>query len=366
MDLNEYIDFIIVAEELDKLGRYAEADNLVRLAQFPSMNPQGFGGFGNMGAGNGNLFTPQMQGAAIGGALGNAAFKSPVGTAIGTLVGSEFGRKQGNDIQQRNIPSEQKIQKLKEELIKLQAQPEPRNYVKMQELQGQITTEEKILKDTQALRASNQPQPATQTGAQTGLPASASLDQLKAYNAARDAKSFDELQKSVANFTLAEQALAFRFWNLKSQQAATQTPGQPATQMQAGQMPPAVNNILMGMLYDPKMTTPEAIWTKISTTEQIPAELKRAAFDEFLKLRSNQIYGAAQAQAPVATQPQFTSEQETQINKLVDLAIKQPSGKKFNFIKNKYLLRQFTQPIYDEIIKRLKERVEILQSMRQK
>jgi hypothetical protein len=366
MDLNEYIDFIIVAEELDKLGRYAESDNLVRLAQFPNMNPQGFGGFGNMGAGNGNLFTPQMQGAAIGGALGNAAFKSPVGTALGTLVGSEFGRKQGNDIQQRNIPSEQKIQKLKEELIKLQAQPEPRNYVKMQELQRQITTEEKILKDTQTLRAQNQPQTSPQTANQTGLPASASLDQLKAYNAARDAKSFDELQKLVVNFTLAEQALAFRFWNLKSQQAATQTPGQPAGQLQATQMPPAVNNILMSMLYDPTMTTPQAIWSKISTSEQIPEGLKRAAFDEFLKLRSNQIYGAAQAQAPTPAQSQFTPAQEIQIDNLVDLAIKQRSGQKFNFIKNKYLKREFTKPIYDEIIKRLKERVEILQSTRQK
>ena len=364
MDLNEYIDFLIVAEELDKLGRYAESDNLIRLAQFPNMNPQGFGGFGNMGAGNGNFFTPQMQGAAIGGALGSATFKSPVGTAVGTLIGSEYGRKQGRDIEQRNIPAEQKILQMKEELIRLQNQ-NPSNPSKIADLQKKISEEETILKQTQALRAQNQPQPATQTGAQTGLPASASLDQLKAYNAARDAKSFDELQKSVANFTLAEQALAFRFWNLKSQQAATQTPGQPATQMQAGQMPPAVNNILMGMLYDPAMTDPKAIWSKISTSESIPPELKRAAFDEFLKLRSNQIYGAAQAQAPVATQPQFTPDQEIQIDKLVDLAIKQPSGK-FNFIKDKYLKREFTQPIYNEIIKRLKERVEILKSMRQK
>lgn len=363
MDLNEYIDFLIVAEELDKLGRYAESDNLIRLAQFPNMNPQGFGGFGNMGAGNGNFFTPQMQGAAIGGALGNSAFKSPVGTAVGTLIGSELGRKQGRDIEQRNIPAEMKIQKLKEELIKLQAQPEPRNYVKMQELQRQITTEEKILKDTQALRAQNQPQPATQTGAQTGLPASASLDQLKAYNAARDAKSFDELQKSVANFTLAEQALAFRFWNLKSQQAATQTPGQPATQMQAGQMPPAVNNILMGMLYDPKMTNPEAIWTKISTTEQIPAELKRAAFDEFLKLRSNQIYGAQQAQVSTPAQPQFTQEEETQIKNIVTRSMIQPSGKKFNIPKSLMIQDKITKPIYDEIIKRLKEKIALMQSM---
>jgi hypothetical protein len=366
MDLNEYIDFIIVAEELDKLGRYAEADNLVRLAQFPNMNPQGFGGFGNMGAGNGNLFTPQMQGAAIGGALGNAAFKSPVGTAIGTLVGSELGRKQGNDIQQRNIPSEQKIQKLKEELIKLQAQPEPRNYVKMQELQTQITTEEKILKDTQTLRASNQPQTSPQTANQTGLPASASFNQDKIINAISSSKTFPELEAAISKFTPAEQNLAFRFWNLRSQQAATQTPGQPAGQLQATQMPPAVNNILMGMLYDPKMTTPEAIWTKISTTEQIPAELKRAAFDEFLKLRSNQIYGAAQAQAPVATQPQFTPDQEIQISKVVNVAMKAPPGQKFNYIKRLRIDDKITQPIYDEAIKRLKEKVTLLQSMRQK
>ena len=365
MDLNEYIDFLIVAEELDKLGRYAESDNLIRLAQFPNMNPQGFGGFGNMGAGNGNFFTPQMQGAAIGGALGSAAFKSPVGTAVGTLFGSEYGRKQGRDIEQRNIPAEQKIQQMKEELIRLQNQ-NPSNPSKIADLQKKIAEEETILKQTQALRAQNQPQPATQTGAQTGLPASASLDQLKAYNAARDAKSFDELQKSVANFTLAEQALAFRFWNLKTQQGVAQTPGQPAGQLQAGQMPPAVNNFLMGMLYDPAMTDPKAIWTKISTTEQIPAELKRAAFDEFLKLRSNQIYGAQQAQAPTPAQPQFTQQEETQIDRLVDLAIKQQSVPKFNFIKNKYLLREFTQPIYNEIIKRLKERVEILQSMKKK
>ena len=365
MDLNEYIDFLIVAEELDKLGRYAESDNLIRLAQFPNMNPQGFGGFGNMGAGNGNFFTPQMQGAAIGGALGNAAFKSPVGTAIGTLFGSEYGRKQGRDIEQRNIPAEQKIQQMKEELIRLQNQ-NPSNPSKIADLQKKIAEEETILKQTQALRAQNQPQPATQTGAQTGLPASASLDQLKAYNAARDAKSFDELQKSVANFTLAEQALAFRFWNLKSQQAATQTPGQPATQMQAGQMPPAVNNILMGMLYDPKMTTPEAIWTKISTTEQIPAELKRAAFDEFLKLRSNQIYGAQQAQAPTPAQPQFTQEEETQIKNIVTRSMIQPSGKKFNIPKSLMIQDKITKPIYDEIIKRLKERVEIFKSMSQK
>jgi hypothetical protein len=363
MDLNEYIDFIIVAEELDKLGRYAEADNLVRLAQFPNMNPQGFGGFGNMGAGNGNLFTPQMQGAAIGGALGNAAFKSPVGTALGTLVGSEFGRKQGNDIQQRNIPSEQKIQKLKEELIKLQAQPEPRNYVKMQELQRQITTEEKILKDTQTLRAQNQPQTSPQTANQTGLPASASLDQLKAYNAARDAKSFDELQKSVANFTLAEQALAFRFWNLKSQQAATQTPGQPAGQLQATQMPPAVNNILMSMLYDQTMTTPQAIWSKISTTEAIPAELKRAAFDEFLKLRSNQIYGAQQAQAPSPAQSQFTADEEAKITDIVKRSMGYPSGKKFDLPKKQFLSDLITKPVYEEIIKRLREKIAIFQSI---
>jgi len=362
MDLNEYIDFIIVAEELDKLGRYAESDNLVRLAQFPNMNPQGFGGFGNMGAGNGNLFTPQMQGAAIGGALGNAAFKSPVGTAIGTLLGSEIGRKQGNEIQQRNIPSEQKIQKLKEELIKLQAQPEPRNYVKMQELQRQITTEEKILKDTQALRAQNQPQPATQTGAQTGLPASASFNQDKIINAISSSKTLPELEAAISKFTDAEKLLAFRFWNLKSQQAATQTPGQTAGQLQAGQMPPAVNNILMSMLYDQTMTNPQAIWSKISTSEQIPEALKKAAFDEFLKLRSNQIYGAAQAQVPTPAQPQFTPAEEIQIDNLVDLAIKQRSGQKFNFIKNKYLKREFTKPIYNEIIKRLKERVEILQS----
>ena len=362
MDLNEYIDFLIVAEELDKLGRYAESDNLIRLAQFPNMNPQGFGGFGNMGAGNGNFFTPQMQGAAIGGALGNAAFKSPVGTAIGTLFGSEYGRKQGRDIEQRNIPAEQKIQQMKEELIRLQNQ-NPSNPSKIADLQKKIAEEETILKQTQALRAQNQPQPATQTGAQTGLPASASLDQLKAYNAARDAKSFDELQKSVANFTLAEQALAFRFWNLKSQQAATQTPGQPATQMQAGQMPPAVNNILMGMLYDPKMTTPEAIWTKISTTEQIPAELKRAAFDEFLKLRSNQIYGAQQAQAPTPAQPQFTQEEETQIKNIVTRSMIQPSGKKFNIPKSLMIQDKITKPIYDEIIKRLKEKIALMQSM---
>ena len=365
MDLNEYIDFLIVAEELDKLGRYAESDNLIRLAQFPNMNPQGFGGFGNMGAGNGNFFTPQMQGAAIGGALGSAAFKSPVGTAIGTLLGADYGRKQGRDIEQRNIPAEQKILQMKEELIRLQNQ-NPSNPSKIADLQKKISEEETILKQTQALRAQNQPQPATQTGAQTGLPASASLDQLKAYNAARDAKSFDELQKSVANFTLAEQALAFRFWNLKSQQAATQTPGQPATQMQAGQMPPAVNNILMGMLYDPKMTTPEAIWTKISNTEQIPAELKRAAFDEFLKLRSNQIYGAAQAQAPVATQPQFTPDQEIQISDVVNKAFAITGGNKFNYIKRLRLDDKITQPIYDEAIKRLKEKVTLLQSMRQK
>ena len=363
MDLNEYIDFLIVAEELDKLGRYAESDNLIRLAQFPTnMNPQGFGGFGNMGAGNGNFFTPQMQGAAIGGALGNAAFKSPVGTAIGTLFGSEYGRKQGRDIEQRNIPAEQKILQMKEELIRLQNQ-NPSNPSKIADLQKKIAEEETILKQTQALRAQNQPQPATQTGAQTGLPASASLDQLKAYNAARDAKSFDELQKSVANFTLAEQALAFRFWNLKSQQAATQTPGQPATQMQAGQMPPAVNNILMGMLYDPKMTTPEAIWTKISTTEQIPAELKRAAFDEFLKLRSNQIYGAQQAQAPTPAQPQFTQEEETQIKNIVTRSMIQPSGKKFNIPKSLMIQDKITKPIYDEIIKRLKEKIALMQSM---
>ena len=363
MDLNEYIDFLIVAEELVKLGRYAESDNLIRLAQFPTnMNPQGFGGFGNMGAGNGNFFTPQMQGAAIGGALGNAAFKSPVGTAIGTLFGSEYGRKQGRDIEQRNIPAEQKIQQMKEELIRLQNQ-NPSNPSKIADLQKKIAEEETILKQTQALRAQNQPQPATQTGAQTGLPASASLDQLKAYNAARDAKSFDELQKSVANFTLAEQALAFRFWNLKSQQAATQTPGQPATQMQAGQMPPAVNNILMGMLYDPKMTTPEAIWTKISTTEQIPAELKRAAFDEFLKLRSNQIYGAQQAQAPTPAQPQFTQEEETQIKNIVTRSMIQPSGKKFNIPKSLMIQDKITKPIYDEIIKRLKEKIALMQSM---
>lgn len=365
MDLNEYIDFIIVAEELDKLGRYAEADNLVRLAQFPNMNPQGFGGFGNMGAGNGNLFTPQMQGAAIGGALGNAAFKSPVGTAIGTLVGSELGRKQGNEIQQRNIPSEQKILQMKEELIKLENQ-EPKDFPKISNLKLKIQQEEAILKQTQALRAQNQPQPATQTSTQTGLPASASLDQLKAYNAARDAKSFDELQKSVANFTLAEQALAFRFWNLKSQQAATQTPGQPAGQLQAGQMPPAVNNILMTMLYDQTMTTPQAIWSKISTSNQIPEALKKAAFDEFLKLRSNQIYGAAQAQVPTPAQPQFTEEQETQIKNLVSGALKQETGYKFNYIKNKFFRDEITKPIYDEAIKRLKDKVTLLQSMRQK
>jgi len=366
MDLNEYIDFIIVAEELDKLGRYAEADNLVRLAQFPSMNPQSFGGFGNMGAGNGNLFTPQMQGAAIGGALGNAAFKSPVGTAIGTLVGSELGRKQGNDIQQRNIPSEQKIKKLKEELIKLQAQPEPRNYVKMQELQRQITTEEKILKDTQTLRAQNQPQTSPQTANQTGLPASASFNQDKVINAISSSKTIQELEAAISKFTPAEQNLAFRFWNLKSQQAATQTPGQPAGQLQATQMPPAVNNILMSMLYDPAMTTPQAIWSKISTSEQIPDALKKAAFDEFLKLRSNQIYGAAQAQVPTPAQPQFTPEQETKINNLVSLAFRQESGQKFNFIKNKFLRDEITKPVYEEIIKRLREKVTLLQSMRPK
>lgn len=365
MDLNEYIDFLIVAEELDKLGRYAESDNLIRLAQFPNMNPQGFGGFGNMGAGNGNFFTPQMQGAAIGGALGNAAFKSPVGTAVGTLIGSEYGRKQGRDIEQRNIPAEQKILQMKEELIRLQNQ-NPSNPSKIADLQKKIAEEETILKQTQALRAQNQPQPATQTSAQTGLPASASLDQLKAYNAARDAKSFDELQKSVANFTLAEQALAFRFWNLKSQQAATQTPGQPATQMQAGQMPPAVNNILMGMLYDPKMTTPEAIWTKISTTEQIPAELKRAAFDEFLKLRSNQIYGAQQAQAPTPAQPQFTPDEEAKIADIVKRSMGYPSGKKFELPKRQFLSDLITKPVYEEIIKRLREKIAILQSMRTK
>jgi hypothetical protein len=318
-----------------------------------------------MGAGNGNLFTPQMQGAAIGGALGNAAFKSPVGTAIGTLVGSEFGRKQGNDIQQRNIPSEQKILQMKEELIKLENQ-EPKDFPKISNLKLKIQQEEAILKQTQALRAQNQPQPATQTSTQTGLPASASYNQEKVINAISSSKTIQELEAAISKFTPAEQNLAFRFWNLKSQQAATQTPGQPAGQLQAGQMPPAVNNILMSMLYDPTMTTPQAIWSKISTSEQIPVELKRAAFDEFLKLRSNQIYGAAQAQAPTPAQSQFTPAQEIQIDNLVDLAIKQPSGKKFNFIKNKYLLRQFTQPIYDEIIKRLKERVEILQSMRQK
>jgi hypothetical protein len=366
MDLNEYIDFIIVAEELDKLGRYAESDNLVRLAQFPSMNPQGFGGFGNMGAGNGNFYTPQMQGAAIGGALGNAAFKSPVGTAIGTLIGSELGRKQGNDIQQRNIPAEQKILKMKEELIKLQNQ-NPSNPSKITDLQKKIEEEETILKQTTALRAQNQPQPSLQTGSQTGLPASASLDQLKAYNAAKDAKSFDELQKSVANFTLAEQALAFRFWNLKSQQAATQTPGQPATQMQAGQLPPAVNNILMGMLYDKTMTTQQDIWTKISSDALIPAELKRAAFDEFLKLRSNQIYGAQQAQAqPPVAAAQFTPEQETQISNVVNAAMNAKQGQKFNYIKKLRLNEKITQPIYDEAIKRLKEKVTLLQSMRPK
>jgi hypothetical protein len=365
MDLNEYIDFIIVAEELDKLGRYAESDNLVRLAQFPNMNPQGYGGFGNMGAGNGNLFTPQMQGAAIGGALGNAAFKSPVGTAIGTLVGSELGRKQGNDIQQRNIPSEQKILQMKEELIKLENQ-EPKDFPKISNLKLKIQQEEAILKQTQALRAQNQPQPATQTSTQTGLPASASLDQLKAYNAARDAKSFDELQKSVANFTLAEQALAFRFWNLKSQQAATQTPGQPAGQLQVGQMPPAVNNILMTMLYDQTMTTPQAIWSKISTSEQIPDALKKAAFDEFLKLRSNQIYGAAQAQVPTPAQSQFTADEETKITDIVRRSMSYPSGKKFDLPKKQFLSDLITKPVYEEIIKRLREKIAIFQSMRTK
>ena len=170
----------------------------------------------------------------------------------------------------------------------------------------------------------------------------------------------------MANFTLAEQALAFRYWNLKSQQAATQTPGQPATQMQAGQMPPAVNNILMGMLYDPKMTTPEAIWTKISTTEQIPAELKRAAFDEFLKLRSNQIYGAQQAQAPTPAQPQFTPDEEAKIADIVKRSMGYPSGKKFELPKRQFLSDLITKPVYEEIIKRLREKIAILQSMRTK
>jgi len=365
MDLNEYIDFIIVAEELDKLGRYAEADNLVRLAQFPIMNQQGFGGLGNMGAGNGNFFTPQMQGAAIGGAFGNAVFRSPIGTAVGTLFGSDFGRKQGNDIEQRNIPAEQKILKMKQELIRLQTQ-NPSSLNKIADLKKKIAEEETILTQTQALREKNQPPPATQPGAQTGLPASASLDQLKAYNAARDAKSFDELQKSVASFTLPEQALALKFWILKSQQAATQTPGQPATQMQAGQMPPAVNNILMGMLYDPSMTTTQAIWTKISTNEQIPPELKKAAFDEFLKLRNNQIYKAQQAQVPTPAQPQFSLDQETQISNVVNKAMTQVGGNKFNYIKKLRIDDQITQPIYDEAIKRLKEKVTLLQSMNKK
>jgi hypothetical protein len=364
MDLNEYIDFLIVAEELDKLGRYAESDNLIRLAQFPNMNPQGFGGFGNMGAGNGNFFTPQMQGAAIGGALGNAAFRSPVGTALGTLVGSEFGRQQGRNIEQRNLPAEQKIQKMKEELIRLENQ-EPKDFPKISNLKLKIQQEEEILKQTTALRAQNQPQPGTQSATQTALPASASLDTLKPYNAAKDAKSFDELQKIIANFTLAEQALAFRYWNLKTQQGAAQATGQPAGQLQAGQMPPAVNNILMTMLYDQTMTTPQAIWSKISTTEAIPAELKRAAFDEFLKLRSNQIYGAAQAQAPV-TAPQFTPAEDAEIRKLVSLALGQESGEKFNFIKNKFLRDQISKPIYDEAIKRLREKITLFQSMRKK
>jgi flagellar hook-basal body complex protein FliE len=171
----------------------------------------------------------------------------------------------------------------------------------------------------------------------------------------------------VANFTLAEQALAFRFWNLKSQQAATQTPGQPAGQLQATQMPPAVNNILMSMLYDPEMTTPQAIWSKISTYEQIPEGLKRAAFDEFLKLRSNQIYGAQQAQAqPPVASAQFTLDQETQISNVVNAAMKAHSGQKFNYIKKLRIDDKITQPIYDEAIKRLKEKVTLLQSMRQK
>jgi predicted HD phosphohydrolase len=117
------------------------------------------------------------------------------------------------------------------------------------------------------------------------------------------------------------------------------------------------------MLYDSAMTTPQAIWTKISTSEQIPEGLKRAAFDEFLKLRSNQIYGAQQAQAPV-TAPQFTPAEDAEINKLVSLAFGQESGRKFNFIKNKFLRDQITKPIYDEAIKRLREKVTLLQSMR--
>ena len=117
------------------------------------------------------------------------------------------------------------------------------------------------------------------------------------------------------------------------------------------------------MLYDPKMTTPEAIWTKISTTEQIPAELKRAAFDEFLKLRSNQIYGAQQAQAPTPAQPQFTQEEETQIKNIVTRSMIQPSGKKFNIPKSLMIQDKITKPIYDEIIKRLKEKIALMQSM---
>lgn len=366
MELNDYIEFLNIAEELDKQGRFAESDNLIKLAQFPGFNPQGFGGFGNMaGGGGGNFFTPQMQGAAIGGAVGNALFKSPAGTAVGTLVGSEYGRKQGRDIEQRNLPAELKIQKLKEELIRLQNQ-NPSNPSKIADLQKKIAEEETILKQTQALRAQSQPQGAQQSGqTQTALPASASLDQTKVYNAVATSKTYQELETAINKFTPGEQALALRFWNLKSQQAAQQAA--PAQQQaQAGGLPPVVANILMGMLYDSTLTTPQAIWTKISGDGNIAPELKRAAFDEFIKLRNNAAYGAAQAPAPAPVKSQFTPDEEAKIADIVKRSMGYGSGKKFELPKRQFLADLITKPVYEEIIKRLREKIAILQSMKTK
>jgi len=102
-------------------------------------------------------------------------------------------------------------------------------------------------------------------------------------------------------------------------------------------MPPAVNNILMGMLYDKTMTTPEDIWSKISTSELIPAELKRAAFDEFLKLRSNSIYGAQQAQAPTPAQ-----QQKSLVDQAIDYMTNAPDGQKIQALNNFALVKKMT------------------------
>lgn len=334
MDYIEFLAHIAQSELLDKQGKFAEADQTIKIAQF--------GGFGNVGGGGGNVGN---LGGMFGGNAGNFAAGALVNQAVSgrnpgqNLLGlglgaaaSEYMRKQQANAGKSELQKQQ--EKLKKLQVDLAKEQDP---TKKTQLQSQIDATNRVITELQRLepQAQGQPQAGGQQGGQQGtqqaqgaFPQSSQLDVRKVKNVYYQWQNGADVESAIDNAKLTPQEEL-----LLRQMMSFGTKGQMPGQQPGGQQAPAVPGQLdqasmatiQNYVMNPDIKNRNDAWAKI-TKEFAPAS-QMAALEAYDKLKQNPLNVAPVA--PVQPVPPQNALKPI-VQEALDYMKKAPQGRKID------------------------------------